>query len=141
MRRFIFFAAISALALFSCTKTQTPPADGEVAYGSDTITPAGGVYDLGAVRIDVPEGAVDRDVEVRVEYSPAAPEMDGFKDAKGVTISIPGTALSMIEFGPDGVSFKDAVVLEGSRDGGICLSDKTCDFLICFPTKGQGLPG
>ena len=35
----------------------------------------------------------------------------------------------------------DAVVLEGSRDGRIGLSDKTCDFLICFPTKGQGLPG
>ena len=112
MRRFIFFAAISALALFSCTKTQNPPGDGETTVGSDIITPAGGVYDLGAVRLDVPEGAVDRDVEVRVEYTPAAPEMDGFKDAKGVTISIPGTALSKIEFGPDGVSFREPVTVE-----------------------------
>lgn len=112
MRRLFFLAAISTLALFSCTKTQDTPAEGGPVYGSDTITPAGGVYDLGAIRLSVPEGAVDRDVEVRVEYSPSAPGMDGFKDGKGVAVGLPGEALSKIEFGPDGVSFKEPVTVE-----------------------------
>ncbi|MBR6054623.1 MAG: hypothetical protein IKP46_04720 [Bacteroidales bacterium] len=112
MKRFPLLLLFSALTIFSCTKTPTPPGDGETTVGSDMITPAGGVYDLGAVRLSVPEGAVDRDVEVRVEFSPAAPDPERFKDDKGVAVGLPGDALSMIEFGPDGVSFKEPVTVE-----------------------------
>ena len=112
MKRFSLLLLFSALTIFSCTKTPNPPGDSETTVGSDMITPEGGVYDLGAVRLSVPEGAVDRDVEVRVEFSPAAPDPDRFKDDKGVAVGLPGNALSMIEFGPDGVSFKEPVTVE-----------------------------
>lgn len=113
MKRLFFIAAISALAILSCTKTQNPPEEEErPVVGSDTITPEGGVYDLGAVKLEVPEGAVDNNVEVRVEYAAFAPSPDSFKDDNGVVVGLPGNALAKIEFGPDGVSFKKPVTVE-----------------------------
>jgi hypothetical protein len=104
-------SGIALAALLAAAACGGDESEGPQSYAGETksvMVEAGkaAALTLGAVKLDVPEGAVSADTEVSVEVSSKAGKPDASK-----------IAIDVYDFGPDGTTFDKAVKLEFDLKG------------------------